>query len=181
MKTVVNSGTAAGSSPCHCNNIQYSKEDDTLVFSELDAQVVVKVKRSDGSVVWRLNGKSPTITGVTWSGGEHGIHLLGLDNLLIFNNGSNSGGSVAIELKLNLSAKTASQTWSYKANPAIYNQVMGDLQRLSNGNTIIGYSTKGVAHEVSSSGTLLQELTWPGGSSFGYIQKRATLYGPPPR
>ena len=58
---------------------------------------------------------------------------------------------------------------------------MGDLQRLSNGNTIVGYSTKGVAHEVSSSGTLLQELAWPGGSSFGYIQKRATLYGPPPR
>jgi hypothetical protein len=58
---------------------------------------------------------------------------------------------------------------------------MGDLQRLSNGNTIIAYSTKGVVHEVSSSGTLLQELSWPIGGQFGYIEKRASLYGPPPR
>jgi hypothetical protein len=58
---------------------------------------------------------------------------------------------------------------------------MGDLQRLPNGNTIIGYSTKGAMREVSSDGTVLQELTWPSGSSFGYIEKRATLYGPPPK
>ncbi len=58
---------------------------------------------------------------------------------------------------------------------------MGDVQRLPNGNTIVAYSTQGVLHEVSSNGTLLQELTWPVSASFGYIQKRATLYGPPPK
>jgi len=188
VKTVVNSGTAeGGNTPCHCNNIQYSKDDDTLVFSDLDNDIVVKIKRSDGSMVWRLNGGSKaTISGVTWSGGEHGIHLLGLDNLLIFNNnsgmsGGDGSGSIAIELKLNLTAKTATQPWSYKANPKVDNSVMGDVQRLPNGNTVIGYSTEGVLHEVSSSGTLLQELTWPSGASFGYIEKRATLYGSPPK
>jgi hypothetical protein len=188
VRTIVNSGTAeGGNTACHCNNVQYSKDDDTLVFSDLDNVIVVKIKRSDGSMVWRLNGGSKaTISGVTWQGGEHGIHLLGVDDLLIFNNnsgmsGGDGSGSIAIELKLNLTAKTATQLWSYKANPKIDNQVMGDVQRLPNGNTVIGYSTQGVLHEVSSSGTLLQELTWPAGSSFGYIEKRATLYGPPPK
>ena len=193
VKTIVNSGKVVNASACHCNNIQYSPEDDTLVFSELDTQTVAKIKRSDGSVVWKLNGNSPTITGVSWKGGDHGIHVLSADNLLVFNNnsrmsmggagaaGGDGSGSIVIELKLNVSAKTGSQVWSYKANPGIQNDVMGDMQRLPNGNTIIGYSTKGVVHEVSENGTLLQELTWPGGSSFGYIQKRATLYGPPPR
>ncbi|MBN2576485.1 MAG: aryl-sulfate sulfotransferase, partial [Deltaproteobacteria bacterium] len=193
VKTVVNSGKATNSSVCHCNFIQYSKDDDTLVFSELDSQTIVKVKRSDGSVVWRLNGGSPTISGVSWKGGNHGIHLLGLDDLLVFNNnsrmsmggggsaGGDASGSIALEIKLNLSAKTASQPWSYKANPGIQVDIMGDLQRMPNGNTIIAYSTKGVLHEVDKNGTLLQEWTWPSGSSFGYIEKRATLYGPPPK
>ena len=58
---------------------------------------------------------------------------------------------------------------------------MGDVQRLPNGNTVIGYSTKGALHEVSASGAVLQTWLWPGGATFGYIEKRATLYGPPPR
>ena len=58
---------------------------------------------------------------------------------------------------------------------------MGDVQRLPNGNTIVGFSTKGVLHEVDASGSVVQTLTWPLGASFGYVEKRATLYGPPPR
>jgi hypothetical protein len=95
--------------------------------------------------------------------------------------GGDGSGSIAIELKLDLSAKKVTKAWSYKANPKIDNQIMGDLQRLPNGNTLIAYSTKGVVHEVSSSGTLLQEMSWPAGGQFGYMQKRPTLYGPPPR
>ena len=193
VKTIANSGTAqGGASACHVNNIQYSKDDDCLVFSELDSQVVVKVKRSDGSTVWVLNGSKATMTGDTWKGGEHGIHLLGVDHLMIFNNNSKSSmggagaaggdgsGSIATELKLDLTAKKVTKVWTYKA-AGIQNDVMGDLQRLSNGNTVVAYSTQGVLDEVDASGTLLQELEWPLGASFGYIQKRATLYGPPPR
>jgi hypothetical protein len=187
VKTIANSGTAqGGASACHVNNVEYSKEDDTLVFSELDNQVVVKIKRSDGSTVWVLNGSKATLTGDTWKGGEHGIHILGVDHLMLFNNNSRTGGgtsdgSNALELTLDLTAKKVKQVWSHKGPSSWQNDIMGDLQRLPNGNTIIGYSTKGAMREVSSDGTVLQELTWPSGSSFGYIEKRATLYGPPPK
>jgi hypothetical protein len=52
---------------------------------------------------------------------------------------------------------------------------------MENGNTIVAYSTQGVLHEVNAAGQLLQELEWPSGAAYGYIQKRKTLYGPPPR
>jgi len=196
VKTIVNAGTAiGGATACHVNNIQYSKEDDTLVFSELDNQVVAKVKRSDGSTVWLLNStKANSFTGDTWKGGEHGIHLLGLDHLMIFNNnsknsmggtgtgsGGDGSGSIATELKLDLTAKKVTKAWTHKASDGTQNDVMGDLQRLSNGNTIIAFSTQGYLEEVDASGALVQTLDWPIGASFGYIQKRATLYGPPPR
>ena len=184
VKTIVSSQAAQKltSGMCHVNNIEYSKSDDALVFSDLDHSAVAKVKRSDGSTIWVLNGSTSTFTGATWSGGEHGLHLIDLTHILIFNNNnSGGGGSNAIEMQLDTSAKTATKIWSYTASPAIANQVMGDVQRLPNGNTIVGYSTKGALHEVSAGGAIVQQLTWPAGASFGYIEKRATLYGPPPK
>jgi hypothetical protein len=69
--------------------------------------------------------------------------------------------------------------WAYKSS--IANDVMGDVQRLDNGNTVIAYSSKGVLQEVDQDGTLLEEWTLDLGAVMGYIQKRKTLYGPPPR
>jgi hypothetical protein len=184
VKTIVNSGTALGvGSGCHCNNVQYSKDDNTLVFSDLDHVMVAKVNRTDGSTVWTLNdtSSSKNLTGATWTGGEHGLHLIDLTHILIFNNNSvGTMTSKAIELQLDTAGKKAMQTWSYDGG--IANMIMGDVQRLPNGNTIVAYSTKGVLHEVSSSGTKLQTWTWTQvGQTIGYIEKRATLYGPPPK
>lgn len=193
VKTIVNSQRALNTTgACHLNNVQYSKQDDTLVFSDLDHAQIAKVKRTDGSTVWILNGTTRTFTGDTWPGGEHGIHILGLDDFVIFNNnsrmaaggtaqlGGSGDGSIAIEIKLDLPAKTVTKTWFYKAMGSMYqNDVMGDVQRLANGNTMVAYSTKGIIREVDSGGNVLQELKTT--ANFGYIQKRATLYGPPPR
>jgi Arylsulfotransferase (ASST) len=198
VKTIVNSGTAmGGASACHLNNIQYAKDDDSLgnlVFSDLDNQVVVKVRRKDGSTVWVLNGgNKATLSGLTWNGSQHGIHILGVDRLLVFNNnlrnipgsttsaGGTGDGSVVLDIKLDLTNKTASKLWFYKASPGIQNDVMGDLQRLPNGNTVVAYSTKGVVQEVDAQGNLLSDWSFPLGAQFGYIEKRASLYGPPPR
>jgi hypothetical protein len=197
VKTIVNSETAhGGTGGCHINTIQYSPLDDTLVFSDLDHNCITKVTRT-GTTVWVLGGGyggvTSSFTGDTWLGGEHGIHILGLDDFVIFNNNSTvaagsftsigglNNGSSAIELKLNLTAKTSTQSWSYKASPGIQNDVMGDVQRLPNGNTIVAFSTKGVLQEVTANGSVVQSLSWPTGTAFGYVEKRATLYGPPPK
>ena len=119
-------------------------------------------------------------------GGQHGIDILATDRLLIFNNnssvngGSGDGtGSIAAEYVVNVTGKTAMRAWSYKANPRIQNDIMGDVQRLENGNTFIAYSTKSTAVEVNASGQVLQQWTFP--TTFGYIEKRLSLYGPPPK
>jgi hypothetical protein len=196
--TLVNAKTAhGGTGACHLNNIEYSPSDDTLVFSDLDNNCLTKVSRTTGATVWVLNGGingiMSSFTGDTWLGGEHGFHILGLDDFVIFNNNSGGGanpsggpsngtgkGSIAIEMKLNLTAKTATKTWSYTANPGLTVDVLGDVQRLPNGNTIVDYATLGEIQEVDASGNVLQDLS-TSGTNFGYIEKRATLYGPSPR
>jgi hypothetical protein len=199
VTTVVNAKTAhGGSAGCHVNGIYYDNSDDTLVFSDLDNNCLTKITRT-GQTVWILNGGVGGIAStfnngtLLWKGGEHGFHILASNDILLFNNNStvnfgggswgsaagDGSGSVALELKLDMTAKTATQVWSYKASPGIDNQVLGDVQRLPNGNTVVDYATKGAIHEVDAKGNVLQTITTS--NSFGYFQKRATLYGPPPR
>jgi len=182
-RTVMNVGMAFSSGACHCNAIQYSAGDDTIVVSELDHQAYVKVDRKTGAVKWVLGGGSDndfTGDGSTWVK-EHNMHMIDKDHMVFFNNGSGQGGSVAIELKLDEAAKTATKLWSYTAMPNVNNVIMRDVQRMSNGNTIVAYSTQGVVHEVDAMGMLLQSLSWGTGGAIGYFIKRPTLYGKPPR
>jgi hypothetical protein len=202
--TLANSRTAhGGTAACHVNNIEYSSMDDTLVFSDLDNSCLTKISRTTGDTVWVLNGGANGIkssfTGDLWKGGEHGFHILGLDDIVIFNNNSSmdptgggslagdNSGSMAIEMKLNLTAMTAAKSWSYKASPAISVGVLGDVQRMTttgpsgagNGNTIVDFGTQNVVQEIDANGTVLQQIKsqYP----FGFMEKRATLYGPPTR
>jgi hypothetical protein len=134
--------------------------------------------------VWVLGGTTNDFTGdgAMWER-QHGINVLGVNRFVYFNNGPMTGGtgSQVHELLLDLGAMTATRVWTYTAMPVIRNIQLGDVQRLANGNTVAAYSTQGVLQEVDAQGRLLQEIVWPLGGAYGYIHKRASLYGPPPR
>jgi hypothetical protein len=105
----------------------------------------------------------------------------------MFNNGAtgagqSGGGSKAIEIQLDQTAKTATKLWEYQpTNPTINNAIMGDVQRLANGNTLVTFSTQGVIHEVDASGALVQSLSFGTSGATGYVIKRPTMYGPAPK
>jgi hypothetical protein len=54
--------------------------------------------------------------------------------------------------------------------------VLVDVQLLPNENTIIDFGTGTKIQEVDKNGTLLQQIA--GTVNFGFMEKRATLYGP---
>jgi hypothetical protein len=183
VTTIINSGTAVGASACHCNAIHYDRNDDTIVFSELDTSSIVKVTRDTKKVVWVMssqNSSKATVTGINWKN-QHGMHIIDKTHLLFFNN--NTGpNSTAIEAELAITdgKGTAKQAWSYQSNVTV--QYMGDVQRLENGNTLVTFSSGGEIREVSPSGSVLQTIKISGsGSLVGFSEKRRSLYGPPPR
>ncbi len=113
-----------------------------------------------------MNGSTATITGVTWTGGNHGIHMLDPNTSVLFNNNNNGLGRIDRVRDHVTNGNTATKGWTYTASPAIANMVMGDVQRMPNGNVIVGYSTRGALHEVSSTGTRLQQWRWASGAQF---------------
>lgn len=180
MVTLLRASEANGPT-CHVEAIEYSPSDDTLLFSDLFYNSITKLTRT-GEIVWVLGGSRSDFAGdsQSWQR-QNGLHPLAPDRLLFFNNGElGETASTMIEVALDLDARTAEQVWTY-SDPSLSSGIFGDVQRLPNGNTVVGYALEGVVQEVSAEGEVLQQLEWPSGHAFGYIQKRPSLYGPPPR
>jgi hypothetical protein len=182
VTTIINSGTAVGASTCHCNAIQYDRNDDTIVFSELESSSIVKVTRT-GEVVWLMSSQNPanaSVTGIDWIN-QHGMHIFDENRLLFFNNNTGPNATaIEAELTLDGGTGTATQVWSYVSDLTV--QILGDVQRLPNGNTLVTFSTAGEIREVNPAGEVLQTIKSVGaGNLFGFSEKRRSLYGPPPR
>jgi hypothetical protein len=162
----------------HSNSIQYYAPDDSYTVSDLDQNCYVKFSRQ-GEVAWILGGDTSQFTGAgaTWTR-EHGHHLLAPNRILFFNNGSSGQNATIRETTLDLTAMTAATTWSYAGGVA--SQTLGDAQRLWNGNTLATYSNTSTIHEVNATGELLESIRFMG-NGLGYVSKRQSLYGPPPK
>jgi len=160
----------------HSNAVHYYPSDNTYTVGDRNPNMYVKLSRT-GSLIWQFGGSSPKdqskfFTGVpTWSV-NHGHQLLGDGTFVFFNNTPNE----AWVYKLNTSNMTASKTLTYTASGATSN-VLGDMQRLPNGNYLVTFSTSGQIHEISPTGALVAKFT---SSSFGYSEFRESLYGQPP-
>jgi hypothetical protein len=178
LTPLFNPSQAHGSTMCQVNYLAYNTGDDSFWISDFRQSTVIKISRQ-GELQFILNGTKSSISGTDWSG-QHGMHVLGPDHLLVFSNSGEGGSSNSLvyELQLDLTAKSASELWRYDGG--IKTPFGGDVQRLDNGNTLITFSSSGVIHEVGPTGELLQSFTFPLGGGISYMEKRKSLYSSPP-
>jgi hypothetical protein len=177
LTSLFNAKQAHGNTMCHVNYLAYFAGDDSFVFSDYDASSLIKITRH-GDFVWGLNGDASTISGTNWVH-EHGVHVLAPDDLIVFSNGDGGAQkSLVFELKLDLTAKTATELWRYDAN--LNTTFGGDVQKLSNGNLLITYSSSGIIQELDPDRNLVQEVTFSIGNTLAYTERRTSLYGGPP-
>ncbi|HXJ19204.1 MAG TPA: arylsulfotransferase family protein [Polyangia bacterium] len=166
----------------HCNSILYHPTDDSFTIGDRYPNLYVKVSHA-GAVQWQLGGSCVNApAGPAYCQEEiwqvnHGHHLLDDGTMLIFNNNIEGGASEVREFQLDTNGGlSATEVKDFKYDD-ISVPVLGDVQRLPNGNTLITYSTAGEIVEVDPSWAPVQTIAGPQ----GYADWRATLYGPPAR
>ena len=121
---------------------------------------------------------------------NHGHQLLydntGITGIVFFNNSITSSHSYVVEYRLEFSAVDNKWTGYLVEPKREFNssRVLGDAQRLSNGNTLVTVSTRGEIVEVDNGGNHVMELQVKNADganqSIGYSCWRPALYGPPP-
>ena len=125
----------------HCNAVEMD-QDGNILLSSRHFNEITKIDRQADTIIWRLGGPNNDFTfvddpGFFW---QHDIRRLPNGNITLFDNsrpGAHPGRGV--EYALDESQLIATPVWSRSFGPAAYSTAMGNMQRLEDGNTLIGW------------------------------------------
>src|SRR6185295_4979823 len=152
----------------HGNSIDV-EPDGNLIISSRHMNEVTKISRTTGDIIWRLGGRNNQFTFVNEPisfSHQHCARRLANGNITIFDNGNfrTPQFSRAVEYAIDEVQKTATLVWQYRHNPDVFTVAAGSVQRLPNGNTLIGWGTASpTLTEVGADGALVSELTFDAG------------------
>ncbi|MFZ1321638.1 MAG: aryl-sulfate sulfotransferase [Ignavibacteria bacterium] len=144
-------------------------DDGNLLISSRHLSEITKININTGDIIWRMGGKNNEFTFTNDSikfSYQHDIRRLENGNVTLFDNGNYHSPpfSRAVEYQLDEVNKTATLVWQYRNTPDNYGYAMGSVQRLKNGNTLIGW---GNSHpnitEVTPDGNIALEMSLPTG------------------
>lgn len=153
--------------------------DGNILLSSRHMNEITKIDRISGAILWRWGGihNQFTFTGDTLEFTyQHAIRRIANGHYTLFDNGNlhTPHFSRACEYALDVANHTANLVWSFRNTPDSYGSAMGYVQRLDNGNTLVGFGIgKPDAIEVNAEGEKVMELTLPAGMS-SYRSLRAT-------
>jgi hypothetical protein len=143
--------------------------DGNLLVSCRHMDEVTKINRATGGIMWRWGGRNNQFTFVNdslhfkW---QHAVRRIASGNYTMFDNGvwRPTQFSRAVEYQLDETAMTATLVWEYRQSPDVFGGALGYVQRLQNGNTLIGWgSTTPSVTEVAPDGSKVFELTFDTG------------------
>ncbi len=146
----------------HGNSFELDS-DGNLIISSRGMDEVTKIDRQTGEIIWRLGGKANQFTFVNDPEpffSQHDARRLDNGNITIFDNHAGPGSTYAraVEYKLDVPNMTATLVWEYRSGAM--SQAMGNVQRLPNGNTMIGWGTLYPSlTEVKPNGEIAFELS----------------------
>ena len=168
----------------HCNwqsslidayhhNAFVTLEHGDLLVCFRNSDMVVRIDKQTGSVVWQLGGPESDFTFTDEDGPfaqQHDAHLLDGDRILLFDNatGSEPLRSRGVEYQLDFDEGTATilTTWPHPDGSFAGSQ--GSIQRLEGGGTLIGWGTAGseehgggMMSEYGPSGDLIGTVYFP--------------------
>ncbi|MDP1727919.1 MAG: aryl-sulfate sulfotransferase [Bacteroidota bacterium] len=152
----------------HCNAIELDT-DTTFLLSSRHLNEIERVDRRTGKLIWRM-GTDATYNDFTFYDDtigftyQHDIRRLPNGNITLYDNGNLRGGdtsySRALEYELDEDHKTARLVWQYRSPLNTYGGFMGSVQRLSDGNTLIGWGGNSITFtEVNMSKNKVMEVS----------------------
>ena len=155
----------------HVNGFALDR-DGNIILSARRFDELIKINRQTGRIMWRMGSQASKNNEFTFIdaplngfSGQHHPQILPNGNLLLFDNGTTHDPqqSRVVEYEIDEEAKTARLVWSY--SDGRFSPAMGSVQRLPNGNTLIGWGS-GPAElsnvtEVTPDGEVVFALSLP--------------------
>ena len=146
--------------------IQPFKEGN-IIFNFRHGSMIFILDKDTGKIVWHVTQYD--VPGEIQ--GQHDSTMLPSGNILIYDNGRYRKSTRVIELN----PITKKIEWQYSA-PNFFTVVMGDANKLANGNYLLSETVNGRAFEITSNGTILWEYFNPNTEKVGSTTKRSDIF-----
>lgn len=147
----------------HGNSIEVDNDGNWLVSSRF-VDEVTKINRATGDVMWRMGGKANEFTFIPDDGepfsDQHDARRAPNGNLTVFDNRSVIPSTYArvVEYEVDEANKIAYRIWEHREEGGP-SRAMGNAQRLTNGNTLIGWGSMYPSiSEVSADGDIVWQM-----------------------
>lgn len=154
----------------HFNAIELDK-DGNILLSSRHFNEITKINRTTGNIIWRLGGNANQFKFTNDSGmfkAQHDIRRLPNGNITLLDNGDIGPpfhATAAKEYQLDEVKMETSLVWNFVNDAEKYSLGIGNVQRLSNGNTLVNYGMvtelKKMFDVVNKNGQLVFTLEFP--------------------
>lgn len=158
--------------PVHGNSLDVGP-DGNILLSSRHLSEVTKISRSTGEILWRLGGVNNQFRFINDPIGfsyQHDAKWLPNGHLTLYDNGvfHSPQFSRGVEYEIDERSRTAKLVWEYRHDPDVFGFATGSVQRLSNGNTLIGWGfTTPTLTEVTPDKRVVMEMSFdPGIASY---------------
>ena len=127
----------------HCNSVELDV-DGNILLSTRQFNEITKINRSDSSIMWRWGGSQNQFTFINDTvqfRTQHDCRRIANGNITLFDNGYiwPTHPAEAREYQVDENLKTATLVWSYVHHPHRYSKSRGNVQRTTNGHTVVDY------------------------------------------
>ena len=176
-------GVADGYGWTFANAVDYDEATESYLVSFHNFDTIVSLKRSTGDLNWAFGSTCtdfhpPKEARFHW---QHQFEWFD-DRLLVFDNDGlpfkgEANESRVLEFEFDPVAQTADLIWEYRLGSFTF--VLGDVQRLDGGDTMVTASVSGIMERVTPDGTSPWELSLPaGGRLFAFAEHYTSPYEP---
>lgn len=157
--------------------------DDVFYLGLRALSTVVQVARGSGKCDWVLGAAAPTLAFATAADAfvhPGGLVLSGTSLLLLDADGAGTTTSRAMQYTLDLTAKTATKSWSYVPSSPMHVSSLGSVSALTGKRWLVNWSTAGKLELVDdmTPPRVLWSLTAPQSSTFGYHVRTDSIDAP---
>jgi hypothetical protein len=139
----------------HCNSID-ADTDTSIILSSRNLNEITRINKNTGALIWRMGGKNNQFQFINETrqfAGQHSVDMLDNGNIIFYDNGVNRVPeySRGVEYQTDLKNKKVTLFNEFIHSTGKYVNVMGNIERLSNGNTLIywGGAAGPVIHNFS--------------------------------
>ncbi len=149
----------------HCNSVE-EDFDGNLLLSNRNLDEITKIDRVSGEIIWRLGGKKSDFSFINDNAVgfsvQHDARRLPNGNISVYDNGNYNIPRISrgAEYKIDLEAGTATLVKEYRTTPDTWALSLGNMQKLSNGNVVIGWgrSSKPMFTEFTEDGEMVLQM-----------------------